>query len=247
MAQRKKKNQPAKKSFAARFQLTRLQEVVLGSALMALGLLLFFSFISFLFTWRADQSTLQAISDREIAAQNWISKLGAFLGDFFVYDGFGIASFSIAILLFITGFFLFVSRDFAFTLSRKRTLKIWFYGLIVMLWFSIALGFFHDSSPLLSGKVGFELNDYLQDYIGVLGVIVLLVFTAIAYLVVRFRITPERVMAKYRQWFPPADPQRSTVAIEHTDKESQSSEPEIKNEPTTEETTESANRLDLRN
>ncbi|GAK99739.1 cell division protein FtsK [Nonlabens ulvanivorans] len=98
---------------------------------MGLGVILLFSFISFFFTWREDQSILGNISDREIVAQNWLSKIGAGLSDFFIYDGFGIAALSIPVLIIITGIFLFAAKKDVFTLSRKRILNLWFWGIII--------------------------------------------------------------------------------------------------------------------
>lgn len=188
---------PSKKLTLPSGKLNRVQEVILGLILMGLGVILLFSFISFFFTWREDQSILNDLSQREVPAQNWLSKIGAGLSDFFIYDGFGIAALSIPILILITGIFLFAAKKDVFTLSRKRILNLWFWGLLLMLWISMALGFFHESNPLLGGKVGMELNDFLQDYIGLLGAIVVMIILAIIYMVLRLNITPEKVTAYF--------------------------------------------------
>ncbi|WP_405351562.1 DNA translocase FtsK 4TM domain-containing protein [Nonlabens sp. Asnod3-H03] len=196
---KKKTTKPksSKKPLIPSFTLSRVQEVIIGLLLMGLGVILLFSFISFFFTWREDQSILGNISDREIVAQNWLSKIGAGLSDFFIYDGFGIAALSIPVLIIITGIFLFAAKKDVFTLSRKRILNLWFWGLLLMLWLSMTMGFFHASNPLLGGKVGMELNDFLQDYIGLLGTIVVMIILAIIYMVLRLNITPEKVSAYF--------------------------------------------------
>jgi S-DNA-T family DNA segregation ATPase FtsK/SpoIIIE len=194
MAQKKTPPKKSSKKLASpTLKLSRLQEVIVGSALMVFGLLLFFSFLSFVFTWKADQSIIVELGSREVITHNWVSQVGAGLGDFFVYNGFGIAAFSLSGLFFITGLFLFAASKNIFALTKHRIILLWTWGLIVMLWFSINLGFFHEQNALLGGKVGFELNDLLQDYVGLIGAILLMTFFAIVYLALRLKVTPERV------------------------------------------------------
>ena len=181
------------------FKLSRLQEVIVGFFLIALGVIFILSFTSFLLTWRSDQSILGRLTERELEAQNWLSKLGAWLGNVFVYDGFGIAAFSIAVLLIITGIYLFAAKRGAFSLSRKRISLLWIWGLPLMLWLSVFFGFFHESIPLLGGMVGMELNDFMQDYIGLIGTIIVMAFLAIIYLTLRLNITPEKISQYFKR------------------------------------------------
>jgi len=102
---RKTKNTKIKK---LEFKLSRQQKVVLGSFLMLLGVGLLVAFISFLFNWQADQSTLQDFGNRELVAKNWMSKFGASISDFFIYKGFGLAAFILASL--VTGRSKYASR-----------------------------------------------------------------------------------------------------------------------------------------
>ncbi|KQC34041.1 cell division protein FtsK [Nonlabens sp. YIK11] len=181
------------------FKLSRLQEVIVGFFLIALGIVFLLSFTSFLLTWRSDQSILGRLTERELEAQNWLSKLGAWLGNVFVYDGFGIAAFSIAILLIITGTYLFAAKRGAFSLSRKRISLLWVWGLPLMLWLSVFFGFFHKSLPLLGGMVGMELNDFMQDYIGLIGTIIVMAFLALIYLTLRLGVTPEKISSYFKR------------------------------------------------
>lgn len=73
--------------------LTNQQKLVFGSLLLILGILLFLAFLSFFFTGQADQSVLDQFTTRDIEAQNWMSKFGAWVSDLFIYRGFGAASF----------------------------------------------------------------------------------------------------------------------------------------------------------
>ncbi|MBW2962027.1 DNA translocase FtsK [Mesonia aestuariivivens] len=169
---------------------TRKQKVIFGSFLILFGIALLVAFTSFLFNWKVDQSTLSQLSDRSVETQNWMSKFGAGISNFFIYKGFGVAAYSIAVLVSLTGFYFFFGMN-------KTNLKVfWFWGVLVMIWFSTVLGFFANSNALLGGMIGFETNDFLQDYLGFAGTILLLAFILIVYLVARLNITPE-VVAKY--------------------------------------------------
>lgn len=185
----KKTTQPKKLTL----KLSKQQKIVLGSFLFLLGIALLFSFISFFFNWQADQSTLDSLGDRSVESQNWLNKFGAAIGDFFIYQGFGVASFALAILVTLTGFYYFFDKE------KKSLRAYWFWGIIVMLWFAIFFGFFSDSAPLLGGMVGYELNDYLQDYLGLIGTILILAFFAIVYFAIRLKITPELVGSYLKQ------------------------------------------------
>jgi len=167
--------------------MSKQQKIILGSFLFLLGVALLFSFISYFFTWQADQSVVGEFANRELETENWLSKFGANVGHFFIYEGFGISAFIIAVLIILTGIYYF------FDYTKKQLLRFWFWGLMVMLWLSVFFGFFKEKSTLLSGVVGFELNDYLQDYLGLLGTILVMTFLLIIYLVVRLKMTPEKV------------------------------------------------------
>ena len=88
-------------------KLSRQQQIILGSFLFFLGVALLFSFISYLFTWKVDQSVLSDITNRETPTANWLSKFGAGVSHFFMYKGFGISAFIIAVLLSVSGVYYF--------------------------------------------------------------------------------------------------------------------------------------------
>ncbi|GEQ86132.1 DNA translocase FtsK [Patiriisocius marinistellae] len=157
-----------------------------------LGLALLFSFVSYFFTWQADQSII-GLADRNVESKNWLSKFGSNIAHFFIYDGFGISSFIFATLVTLTGVYLF------FDYTKKQLKKFWFWGILLMIWFSIFFGFFHIKNSLLSGVIGYEINDLSQDYIGLTGTILLMIFLAIIYLVVRLKITPELVANTFQK------------------------------------------------
>ncbi|MDX1426435.1 MAG: DNA translocase FtsK 4TM domain-containing protein, partial [Salegentibacter mishustinae] len=69
----------------------------------------------------------------------------------------------------------------------------WFWGILIMLWLAIFFGFFAANNPLLGGRIGYEMNDFLQDYLGFFGTILLMLFLFIAYLSLRLKLTPELI------------------------------------------------------
>lgn len=166
---------------------------MLGSFLFLLGIALFFSLISYFFTWQADQSVLEQISDREAQAENWLNKFGAAIGNLMVYDGFGLAAFILTVLISVTGYYYFFDKP------KTKLRSYWIWGILVMIWLAVFFGFFAETNPLLAGTVGYELNDFLQDYLGFIGTILLMTFFAIVYMVLRLRLTPEKIQGYFKK------------------------------------------------
>ena len=164
----------------------------MGSLLILFSIALFFSFVSFYFSWEHDQSLLTEFKDRNEEAKNLLNKFGASISHFFVYKGFGIASLLLPVLLCLTGIYMFLGLD------KKGLAKKWIWGLLFLIWFSIAFGFFAVESPLLGGLVGYEMNDFLQDYTGKIGVLLLLIFGLVFILVRLFNVTPEGVAEYFK-------------------------------------------------
>ena len=185
----KKTKQPRK---PISFSLSKQQKILLGSFLALLGIALLISFTSFLFTWQADQSIV-GIANRNIETENWLSTFGSNIAYICMYQGFGIAGFIFASLVTLTGVYFF------FDYTKKRLLKFWFWGMLVMIWFSVFFAFFSGNSSILSGVIGFELNDFMQDYMGLIGTVLSMTFFAIVYLVLRLNITPEKIQGAFKR------------------------------------------------
>ena len=238
----KTKNKPRFKK--PDFTLNNQQKLVLGSFLVILGFLLFTAFLSFIFTGKADQSALSEFTTRDVETQNWLSKVGAWLSDVFIQRGFGIASFIFSGLTFLSG--VFVLMD----LSKTKLRRHWFWGTLIIIWFSVLFGFFTSKNDILSGTIGFEVNTFFQDYIGKLGTILLLIFAFITYLAVRFKFTPQRIASLFnkakteikddlKEDFTPVDNSHSEEAenIKSAFEVNKDVEPTITNHSTTETST----------
>ena len=164
-------------------KLSSQQKLILGSLLIILGLLLFISFVSFLFTGKEDQSLLSEFPSRQVEAKNWGSQFGAKLSEWFISKGFGLPSFIFSGLLFLSGVYVTLNLK----LSKLR--KHWIWGILIVIWLSVFLGFFTHKYDILGGVIGYEMNHFFQDYIGKIGTALLLAFGLIVYLAIRFKMT----------------------------------------------------------
>ncbi len=173
--------------------MSRQSQFVLSIILMLIGVLIFVAITSYLATWRADQSILSELSDKQVTAKNWLGKLGAHLSHLLVFKGFGIASVIIPVLIFLGGWFIFLR------LKRSRYITILVFGLISMVWLSVLLASLPFSQSVFSGITGLEIVNYLNTYIGRIGTIGLLFITLASVLIFRFKWLPEHLLALFNR------------------------------------------------
>lgn len=187
-----KKNGP-KEETKRSWKLSKQQKIVFGCLLVLFSIALLVAFISFYVNgqWQTDQSAVSHLDDRSEVVQNWLGKFGAYLADLIVYKGFGIASFVFVRLFFLTGMFL------ALELSLKKLKNTWFWDLFAVIIVSVLFGFFATSAPELGGVIGYELNLFLQDYIGKTGTLLTLVFGLIVYLIFKIKVSPEKIQSYF--------------------------------------------------
>ena len=179
--------QKNKKSILQEITLTNPQRLVFGSFLVISGVLVFISILSYFFTGNSDQSTLNSFTNSSIQTNNWLSKIGAWMSHLLVYRGFGISSFVFSGLLVISGVSVLMNTP------KQRLFRHWIWGTLIIIWFSITLGYVFESLPNLGGTIGFQLNLFLQDYIGKIGTALLLLFGFICYIAIRFKVTPQQI------------------------------------------------------
>ncbi len=201
--QKKKKNNSIISFFKS-----KQTHLVFGVFILSSAIFLFVSFYSFLQHWKEDQSQLQNFADRDIVVKNLLGKLGANLSHFFVYEGFGIATFIFPVLLFFTGLYIILS------IPLRQLSKYWINGILAMIWLSITLAVFIPDNTLFAGTVGFEVNEFMQIYMGKTGVILLLVLTFFIFIISKFKITPEKV----KNIIPKGKAKKNSVLDDVTDK-----------------------------
>jgi S-DNA-T family DNA segregation ATPase FtsK/SpoIIIE len=168
---------------------------VAGLMLIMISFFMTVSFVSNLFTWKADQaiagvdSIWKLLGRTDVEVENWLGKFGAITGLRFQNQWFGICAFLIPFIIFLFG--VRILWDVTL-LPIFKTIR---YSLFTMVWLSTFLGYiFHNSSSLLmyAGGYGYRMSQTLNSLFGFIGTGTLLVFSLVGFLVVAFNIPLKR-------------------------------------------------------
>ncbi|MFY8067946.1 MAG: DNA translocase FtsK [Flavobacterium sp.] len=178
-------NNPTETKEKFSWRLSRQQKFILGISLIFFSLALLLSFISYFITGNNDQDLVTQLINRDAKAENWLGKFGAYLADFFLYKGFGVASFIFVRILFLLGAYGVLD------IPISKLNKSFFWDFYLIIFVSVILGFFWDYIPQLGGTVGYEMNLYIQDYIGKTGTLLVLLFGILIFLVFKIKISPD--------------------------------------------------------
>ncbi len=189
MAKSKKETRTAEKPATEKkkWGFSRQHKVLLGALLFLFSIALLLSFISYFLYWDYDQSVLTAFGDRQQAVYNWLGKFGAWLADLFLYRGFGVASFILIRFFFLTGAYLVLD------LPVRKLKKTLFWDLYLIVIVSVLCGFFNYAIPQLGGIIGYEMNGFMQDYLGNTGTLLVLAFGLFLFLIFRVKISPDAI------------------------------------------------------
>ncbi len=161
--------------------------LALGVFVFSSSIFLLVSFYSFFNNWKKDQSQLADFADKTVEVENTLGKAGAGLSHFFVYDGFGIATFIFPLLLFLTGLNIILN------IPVRQLKKYWIHGILAMIWLSWTLAFFIPQKTIFAGTIGYEVNDFAQIYLGKPGVFLMLFFALLLFLILYFQLSPQKV------------------------------------------------------
>lgn len=150
-------------------------KVIFGSIISLLSLYLFLACVSYLFTWEMDQDKLLDRSFVEFlfdaktpGVENWLGKFGAWSSHLLIFRLFGLTSFGICFLMFLTGIKILFDKTI-FPLVRSYTITISY-----LLWGSMFFGFFADNVNFLGGTFGYYINEWLIVALGGFGTMTLL-------------------------------------------------------------------------
>jgi DNA segregation ATPase FtsK/SpoIIIE, S-DNA-T family len=166
-----------------------LRNKVIGVLLLVFTVFITVASLSYLSSWRADQSILNsgisefAFDIKENIPANIMGKLGALAAHFFIYNGFGIGAFFLYPIFAILGYNLYFNNKWAvpFTIVSKL--------LVTTIWVSLVLALlFSKSFPLLSGLLGYGVFIFSKSWIGTIGMILVLGSATIFFLYVAFSI-----------------------------------------------------------
>lgn len=155
-----------------RFKLTA------GLITLVFSLVLFTSFLSYFWSGKADQSTVESLwrvslSDSGREVQNWMGIFGAVLAYFFIFKWFGIASFLLIPLLFRVGYFWISTTKLFSGRAYAKATVFWLF------WISMLLGYitiFFEGKTIwafLCGGIGLELSLLFNSIFGGATLIVL--------------------------------------------------------------------------
>ena len=187
MAKKETASASDKKLRTSIFKTSRGQKFVVGVLFVIIALFLLLSFISYYISGSNDQSQINELADRNVVVENWLGKIGAWLADFFLFKGFGIASFLFVKIFFLVGAYLLI--DLPLSKIRKST----FWDLYAIIIISLFFGLIWDYVPHLSGVIGYEMHDLIQDYAGDIGTIMILVFSVIVFLIFKVKVSPDKL------------------------------------------------------
>ena len=167
-------SQKVKLSFLEKIDKQKLK-VTFGSLLSLLSIYIFLACVSYLFTWEIDQDKLlnrsfvNFLFDTETpAVENWLGKFGAWTSHMLIFRLFGLTSFGICFLLFLTGF------KILFDVTLFPILRSFMVTFSYMLWGSLFFGFFASNVNYLGGTFGYYLNEWLILALGRFGVLTLI-------------------------------------------------------------------------
>ena len=163
-------------------------KVILGYIFLFLSVTLFTSFISYMYNWKVDQSSIGSLLDRNIEVENILGKIGASISHFFIYNLFGISSFIFPVILFISSYYLLFNKKILELFKRINWL------LILTIWTTLLTGYLSNYFPIQTGIVGFEINSFLKTYIGMTGILLIISFIFILSIAVLWNITPNSIV-----------------------------------------------------
>ncbi|MBL0083413.1 MAG: DNA translocase FtsK [Saprospiraceae bacterium] len=161
---------------------------VFGIVSLLAAIYLAIAFVSYLYTWKFDQDkvlhfTWSSFFQKDPAVENWLGRLGAYISNAFFYYGFGLPSMVVVILLLRLGVDLIKRNPIKPLLILSRNL------IAAMAFFSLVLEFtFRSSAFTWGGAFGESLCLWLTNFVGSVGLFLLLFASAFTFVVWRFNI-----------------------------------------------------------
>ena len=159
---------------------------IVGTLFLLMAFLLFIAFTSYLFTWEEDQDKVflhgyKLLLGTDAPVSNLLGTFGAFISHFFIYKGFGIASYFICSFFFVAGINLFFGKK---VFSIRRNVKYVITGLIIL---SVSAAVIMNGKVFpWGGAVGNMSRDWLYKTIGEIGTLAVLAVAILIYIIWRF-------------------------------------------------------------
>jgi DNA segregation ATPase FtsK/SpoIIIE, S-DNA-T family len=160
---------------------------IVGGVICLFAIFMFLSFLSFLFTWKIDDSAVSGSAEyfrnNHGATKNWMRTVGAKLAFQLMHRGFGLTAFTLPYLVAVIGLRIYTnSKSFNIYVALK-------YTLLIVTFFSLLIGLvFHQFYPVLAGGFGYGLFMWLDSMVGAFGVILILLAYLASVLIWNFDI-----------------------------------------------------------
>lgn len=167
-----------------------------GLAVAVLAAFSFISVVSYLFTWKADQSLMAdpAMMDRGVEVANWAGKAGYLWSRFLVSECFGLGSFALVFLMGAVAFRLFFwNRSIGLLRTTFITLTGAFLSSMILSFCSMLLGNDTFFGGGLGGDAGYAVVMLASNLIGIPVTALVLVALVIGWLLM--------FSAKFAHWF----------------------------------------------
>jgi S-DNA-T family DNA segregation ATPase FtsK/SpoIIIE len=183
------KNEPEQKVEVKQLLQDERTHKITGTVCLLISFMLFVAFASYLFTWQEDQDKVflhgyKLFWGTTDKVDNLLGTFGAFIAHFFIYKGFGVASFLICSFFFILGVNLVFGKKI---FSVKRNARYVIVGLVlVSVLASVAMG---GRAFAWGGAVGDMIKDWMYQTIGETGTLSILFVALFAYVIWRFNPT----------------------------------------------------------
>ncbi|MDP5139889.1 MAG: DNA translocase FtsK 4TM domain-containing protein, partial [Spirosomaceae bacterium] len=153
--------------------------MVAGVLFIALSVLMFISFVSFLFTGTADHDLVRnefttTVTETTRRAENTLGLFGAYISHWFIYKWFGIAAFGWLPIMFLGGYRMIFQKDlFEINLNRYAVATLFYVFFISIFFGYFVVNFDLNEHGITSGGIGFSVNNYLSRIIGWGGIFIL--------------------------------------------------------------------------
>ena len=161
-------------------------KIIFGTFLVVLSILITVSIFSFMYNWQEDQSLINGLFNSDDKINNIGKKIGFYLSYYLVYKSFGIGSLLICLNILIVGLSLSFNKGVNNILNRSFIL------LFSCIWVSIFCGYF-ISNKIYAGVFGFEVKNLIINFSGEIGLILLLLFGIIVFMITVLHLTPTKL------------------------------------------------------
>ncbi|NJO91463.1 MAG: hypothetical protein HC831_22750, partial [Chloroflexia bacterium] len=162
-------------------------KLLLAGLFVFFAIFMFLAFVSYMINWTEDQSQfdLQNYSaNTNIQVENSSGKMGASIANLFLYEWFGIASFSFIFLLVLFSLHLVKVKVMPLGKATKYAL-LGTFGLR-----SRYLFIFGDDYLILGGSHGYHISSWLVSLLGSLGTAFVLLIIFGGFILFTFKVPP---------------------------------------------------------